>query len=34
VTGRVAQFGRGVMADISAGILRQFVANLEADVLS
>jgi uncharacterized protein len=34
VTGRVAQFGRGVMADISAGILRQFVANLEADVLA
>jgi carbon monoxide dehydrogenase subunit G len=34
VTGRVAQFGRGVMADISAGILRQFVDNLEADVLA
>lgn len=34
VTGRVAQFGRGVMADISARILREFVDNLEADVLA
>ena len=34
VTGKVAQFGRGVMADVSAKLLAQFVANLERDVLS
>ncbi|MEI8000418.1 MAG: SRPBCC family protein [Actinomycetes bacterium] len=34
VTGKVAQFGRGVMADVSAKLLAQFVASLEADVLS
>jgi len=34
VSGRVAQFGRGVMADVSARLLEQFVHNLEADVLS
>ena len=34
VSGRVAQFGRGVMADVSARLLEQFVRNLEADVLS
>lgn len=34
VTGRVAQFGRGVLADVSAKLLDQFVACLEADVLS
>jgi len=34
VTGKVAQFGRGVMADVSAKLLGQFVSNLEADVLS
>ena len=34
VTGRVAQFGRGVMGDVSARLLDQFVRNLEADVLS
>jgi uncharacterized protein len=34
VTGRVAQFGRGVMDDVSAKILDQFVRNLAADVLS
>ena len=33
VTGRVAQFGRGVLADVSAKLLEQFVACLEADVL-
>jgi hypothetical protein len=33
VSGRVAQFGRGVMADVSAKLLQQFVDNLEADVL-
>ncbi len=34
VSGRVAQFGRGVMGDVSARLLDQFVHNLEADVLS
>jgi hypothetical protein len=34
VTGKVAQFGRGVMTEVSAKILKQFVANLERDVLS
>ena len=34
VTGKVAQFGRGVMADVSAKLLAQFVASLEANVLS
>ncbi len=34
VTGKVAQFGRGVMADVSTKLLAQFVANLERDVLS
>lgn len=34
VTGKVAQFGRGVLADVSAKLLDQFVARLEADVLS
>jgi hypothetical protein len=34
VTGKVAQFGRGVMAEVSAKILKQFVENLERDVLS
>ena len=34
VSGRTAQFGRGVMADMSAKLLRQFVNNLEADVLA
>ena len=34
VTGKVAQFGRGVMADVSAKLMDQFVAALEADVLS
>lgn len=29
VTGKVAQFGRGVMADISAKLMSQFAANLE-----
>ncbi|MEO7571050.1 MAG: SRPBCC family protein [Acidimicrobiales bacterium] len=33
VTGRVAQFGRGVLADVSAKLLDQFVANLEKTVL-
>ena len=32
VSGRVAQFGRGVMADVTAKLLQQFVGNLEANV--
>jgi len=34
VTGKVAQFGRGVLADVSGKLLDQFVNALEADVLS
>jgi carbon monoxide dehydrogenase subunit G len=34
ITGKVAQFGRGVMADISAKLLGQFVENLETTVLA
>ena len=34
VTGKVAQFGRGVMADVSARLLTQFVECLESTVLS
>ena len=34
VTGKVAQFGRGVMADVSTKLLAQFVACLESRVLS
>ena len=34
VTGKVAQFGRGVLADVSAKLLDQFVDRLEADVLA
>ena len=34
ITGKVAQFGRGVLADVSAKLLGQFVENLERDVLS
>ena len=33
ITGRVAQFGRGVVADVSAKLLTQFVDNLERTVL-
>ena len=33
VSGRVAQFGRGVMGDVSARLLQQFVRNLETGVL-
>ena len=33
VSGRVAQFGRGVMGDVSARLLEQFVRNLETGVL-
>jgi carbon monoxide dehydrogenase subunit G len=34
VTGKVAQFGRGVLADVSAKLLGQFVKSLEADLAS
>jgi hypothetical protein len=34
ITGKVAQFGRGVMADVSGKLLGQFASNLERDVLS
>ncbi|MGH9089164.1 MAG: SRPBCC family protein [Acidimicrobiales bacterium] len=34
ITGRVAQFGRGVLADVSTKLLGQFVTSLEATVLS
>ena len=34
VTGKVAQFGRGVLADVSSKLLDQFVRQLETDVLS
>ncbi|QGG95971.1 SRPBCC family protein [Actinomarinicola tropica] len=34
VTGKVAQFGRGVMADVSAKLLDQFVENLHTTVLA
>lgn len=33
ITGRVAQFGRGVLADVSTKLLGQFVAALETTVL-
>ena len=34
ITGKVAQFGRGVLADVSAKLMDQFAANLQRDVLS
>jgi carbon monoxide dehydrogenase subunit G len=34
ITGKVAQFGRGVIADVSGKLVDQFVASLERDVLS
>jgi len=34
VTGKVAQFGRGVMADVSGKLMDQFAKNLSAKVLS
>ncbi len=34
ITGKVAQFGRGVISDVSGKLLAQFVDNLERDVLS
>jgi carbon monoxide dehydrogenase subunit G len=34
ITGKVAQFGRGVLADVSGKLVGQFVAALEADLRS
>jgi uncharacterized protein len=34
ISGKAAQFGRGVLADVAAKLLQQFAANLEADVLA
>lgn len=34
ITGKVAQFGRGVLNDVSVKLLNQFVDSLESDVLS
>jgi uncharacterized protein len=34
ISGKVAQFGRGVMSDVSAKLLAQFVSNIEADLLA
>ena len=34
ITGKVAQFGRGVMADVSSKLLGQFADNLQQDVLT
>jgi carbon monoxide dehydrogenase subunit G len=34
VTGKVAQFGRGVLADVSAKLLDQFARNLESMVIA
>jgi carbon monoxide dehydrogenase subunit G len=34
VTGKPAQFGRGVLADVSGKLMGQFVENLERDVLT
>ena len=34
ITGKVAQFGRGVLADVSAKLMQQFADNLQRDVLA
>ena len=34
ITGRVAQFGRGVLADVSTKLIGQFVNSLESTVLA
>lgn len=34
VTGKPAQFGRGIMADVADAILKQFAAKLEAEILA
>ncbi len=33
ISGKAAQFGRGVLADVSANLITQFAKNLEADLL-
>ena len=33
ITGKVAQFGRGVLVDVSSKLMGQFVENIERDVL-
>ncbi len=34
ITGKVAEFGRGVLVDVSSKLMGQFVENVERDVLS
>jgi len=34
ITGKVAQFGRGALVDVSSKLMGQFVENLERDVLT
>ena len=34
ITGKVAQFGRGALADVGDKLLKQFVSNLETKVLA
>jgi carbon monoxide dehydrogenase subunit G len=34
ITGKVAQFGRGALADISAKLIGEFVESLEADLVA
>ena len=34
ITGKIAQFGRGALADVSDKLLKQFVINLETSVLT
>ena len=34
ITGKVAQFGRGVLVDVSSKLMGQFVENLERDVIA
>jgi carbon monoxide dehydrogenase subunit G len=34
ITGKVAQFGRGVLADVSAKLMQQFADSLQTDVLA
>lgn len=34
ITGKIAQFGRGALADVSDKLLKQFVVNLESTVLA
>jgi len=34
ITGKVAQFGRGVLVDVSSKLMGQFVENIERDVLT